>query len=992
MDYNFTDIESRWQAFWADNKTFAAQGSNSPKPKYYVLDMFPYPSGAGLHVGHPLGYIASDIVARYKRLQGFNVLHPMGYDSFGLPAEQYAIQTGQHPAVTTETNIARYRQQLDKIGFAYDWDREVRTSDPQYYRWTQWIFMQLFKCWYNNATNKAEYIDGLIAHFSANGTANLNAACTDELTFTAAEWNAKTDKEKQDTLMNYRLAYQSYTMVNWCEALGTVLANDEVVNGVSERGGHPVERKPMRQWSLRITAYAERLLEGLNRIDWSDALKEQQRNWIGRSEGAMVNFKMGEGLSIQVFTTRPDTIFGVSFMVIAPEHELVERITTPEQKAVVDEYVAMAKNRSERERMTEVKRVSGVFTGAYVEHPFTGEDIPVWIGDYVLAGYGTGAVMAVPAGDERDYAFAKHFGLPIPAINEGIDISEAANPTKDAVMINSQFLNGLTGHQAIKRAIEQIEAEGFGKGKVNYRLRDAGYSRQRYWGEPFPVVYDAEGTPHLLDENSLPVELPQVDSYKPSGSGESPLANAPNWVNLPDGFRRETDTMPGYAGSSWYFLRYMDPTNTNAFVGADAVNYWRNVDLYLGGSEHAVGHLLYSRMWNKFLFDLGLVPEDEPFKKLINQGMIQGVSGYIYVAGEKSDFLGEIYTGYNKEITEAGLEIEANNKKGSLQSFFSSDISLKDGQTKENNMYIPSLIPIQYIDKNDNLLINEFIESEFVKNKFRLTNSNDFIFRNSYGYWRLENNELVFKSNDNKELTEEDKKFKIKREVEKMSKSKWNVINPDDIIEEYGADTLRMYEMFLGPLELSKPWNTNGISGVHNFLRKFWRLTHQAETFTISDEAPTKEELKALHKTIKKVQDDIERFSFNTSVSQFMICVNELSDLKCNKRSIIEPLTILLSPFAPHIAEEVWSKLGYSDSIAQATFPAFNADYVVDDAFAYPIQFNGKMKFNVEVPLNISKEEIEQLILADEKVLQQLAGATPKKVIVVPGKIVNIVA
>lgn len=1073
MDYNFTDIESRWQAFWADNKTFAAQGSNSPKPKYYVLDMFPYPSGAGLHVGHPLGYIASDIVARYKRLQGFNVLHPMGYDSFGLPAEQYAIQTGQHPAVTTETNIARYRQQLDKIGFAYDWDREVRTSDPQYYRWTQWIFMQLFKCWYNNATNKAEYIDGLIAHFSANGTANLNAACTDELTFTAAEWNAKTDKEKQDTLMNYRLAYQSYTMVNWCEALGTVLANDEVVNGVSERGGHPVERKPMRQWSLRITAYAERLLEGLNRIDWSDALKEQQRNWIGRSEGAMVNFKMGEGLSIQVFTTRPDTIFGVSFMVIAPEHELVERITTPEQKAAVDEYVAMAKNRSERERMTEVKRVSGVFTGAYVEHPFTGEDIPVWIGDYVLAGYGTGAVMAVPAGDERDYAFAKHFGLPIPAINEGIDISEAANPTKDAKMINSQFLNGLTGHQAIKRAIEQIEAEGFGKGKVNYRLRDAGYSRQRYWGEPFPVVYDAEGTPHLLDENSLPVELPQVDSYKPSGSGESPLANAPNWVNLPDGFRRETDTMPGYAGSSWYFLRYMDPGNTNAFVGADAVNYWRNVDLYLGGSEHAVGHLLYSRMWNKFLFDLGLVPEDEPFKKLINQGMIQGVSCVARVLIDDIAYrIGRHRKSNN--ITNNLIPLEINKgdlEKRPVEYIINSDLPFKFTYQKEINWNIFNTSEISInntsyykIDnnlfdsgKNNNAnfqniifnpsspVIDEYILLELLisldfyetviefdnnfnynkntKNKLFIDNIRSFVeiinninsetiniidsileffmdfFSKTdhlYSFYHRHTEELNKLTGIKKYIKNKDFYTRnficCNKEVEKMSKSKFNVINPDDIIEEYGADTLRMYEMFLGPLELSKPWNTNGISGVHNFLRKFWRLTHQAETFTISDEAPTKEELKALHKTIKKVQDDIERFSFNTSVSQFMICVNELSDLKCNKRAIIEPLTILLSPFAPHIAEEVWNKLGYTNSIAQATFPAFNADYVVDDAFAYPIQFNGKMKFNVEVPLNISKEEIEQLILADEKVLQQLAGATPKKVIVVPGKIVNIVA
>jgi leucyl-tRNA synthetase len=927
MEYNFSEIENKWQGYWAQRKTFAA-ANNSVKPKYYVLDMFPYPSGAGLHVGHPLGYIASDIVSRYKRLQGFNVLHPMGYDAFGLPAEQYAIQTGQHPEVTTEQNIARYREQLDKIGFAYDWDRQVQTSKPEYYKWTQWIFMQLFKCYYNNKTNKAEYIDGLVAEFAANGTANVNAACGEVLTFTAAEWNAKSAKEQQEILMNYRLAYQSFTMVNWCEALGTVLANDEVVNGVSERGGYPVERKPMRQWSLRITAYAERLLEGLERIDWSDALKEQQRNWIGRSEGAMVTFKLkdNEG-AIEVFTTRPDTIFGVSFMVIAPEHELVAKITTPEQKEAVEAYVNIAKNRSERERMTEVKRVSGEFTGAYVEHPFTGAPIPVWIGDYVLAGYGTGAVMAVPAGDERDYAFAKHFNLPIPAINEGIDISEAANATKDAKMVNSGFLDGLTGHEAIKKAIEAIEEKGIGKGKVNFRLRDAGYSRQRYWGEPFPVAYDAAGTPHLLDENDLPVELPKVDSYKPSGSGESPLANAKDWVNNIEGFTRETDTMPGYAGSSWYFLRYMDPKNDKEFVSKDAVEYWRSVDLYLGGSEHAVGHLLYSRMWNKFLFDLGLVVEDEPFKKLINQGMIQGVSAYVY---------------YNTDT----------------KTFASATIA-----EKEKDKYVQIISPIEFYDRtaSPNLDINKF--KEFYPDYANATF-----------------------------ISDEDGGFKAVWAVEKMSKSKYNVVNPDDIINEYGADTLRMYEMFLGPLEQSKPWNTNGISGVHNFLRRYWRLTHNDAGFNLSEEPATKEELKALHKTIKKVQDDIERFSFNTAVSSFMICVNELSDLKCNKRAIIEPLTALLSPFAPHICEEVWSKLGHAESVIEAAFPQYNAEYTVDDAFAYPIQFNGKMKFNVEVPLNISKEEIEKLVLADEKVQKQLAGSAPKKVIVVPGKIVNIVA
>lgn len=989
MEYNFSDIEQRWQGYWAQRKTFAAT-NNSAKPKYYVLDMFPYPSGAGLHVGHPLGYIASDIVSRYKRLQGFNVLHPMGYDAFGLPAEQYAIQTGQHPEVTTKDNIARYREQLDKIGFAYDWDREVRTSDPAYYKWTQWIFMQLFKCYYNNKTNKAEYIDGLVAEFATNGTANVNAACGEAMSFTAAEWNAKSPKEQQEVLMNYRLAYQSFTMVNWCEALGTVLANDEVVNGVSERGGYPVERKPMRQWSLRITAYAERLLEGLDRIDWSDALKEQQRNWIGRSEGAMVTFKLkdNEG-AIEVFTTRPDTIFGVSFMVIAPEHELVAKITTPEQKEAVEAYVNVAKNRSERERMTEVKRVSGEFTGAYVEHPFTGAPVPVWIGDYVLAGYGTGAVMAVPAGDERDYAFAKHFNLPIPAICEGIDISEAANPTKDAKMINSDFLNGLTGYEAIKKAIEEIEKRGIGKGKVNFRLRDAGYSRQRYWGEPFPVVYDAAGTPHLLDENNLPVELPKVDSYKPSGSGESPLANAQDWVNNIEGFTRETDTMPGYAGSSWYFLRYMDPKNDKEFVSKDAVEYWRNVDLYLGGSEHAVGHLLYSRMWNKFLFDLGLVVEDEPFKKLINQGMIQGMSGYIYVSGFKGDV--DVSIGKNQINMPDGTTYTSKLPEGVVSVFISADSNFNAENTPSR------LIPIEFIDKNDNLIIDDFYTSQHFKSLFPTsTNStNEFIFKTKVGFWYKEDSTWEFKPYSNidpNSVSENDKKFKVKREVEKMSKSKWNVVNPDDIIAEYGADTLRMYEMFLGPLEQSKPWNTNGISGVHNFLRRYWRLTHTDAGFAVSDDAATKAELKILHKTIKKVQDDIERFSFNTAVSSFMICVNELSDLKCNKRAIIEPLTALLSPFAPHIAEEVWKKLGHDESVINAAFPAYNAEYTVDDAFAYPIQFNGKMKFNVEVPLNISKEEIEKLILADEKVQKQLAGAAPKKVIVVPGKIVNIVA
>ncbi len=1087
MEYNFSEIETKWQGYWAARRTFAAQ-SNTIKPKYYVLDMFPYPSGAGLHVGHPLGYIASDIVSRYKRLQGFNVLHPMGYDAFGLPAEQYAIQTGQHPEVTTKDNIARYREQLDKIGFAYDWDREVRTSDPAYYKWTQWIFMQLFKCYYNTKSNKAEYIDGLVAEFATNGTANVNAACSEVMNFSAAEWNAKSAKEQQEILMNYRLAYQSFTMVNWCEALGTVLANDEVVNGVSERGGYPVERKPMRQWSLRITAYAERLLEGLQRIDWSDALKEQQRNWIGRSEGAMVSFKLKSEKEngsdfIEVFTTRPDTIFGVSFMVIAPEHELVAKITTVEQKEAVEAYVNIAKNRSERERMTEVKRVSGEFTGAYVEHPFTGAPIPVWIGDYVLAGYGTGAVMAVPAGDERDYAFAKHFNLPIPAICEGIDISEAANPTKDAKMINSGFLDGLTGHEAIKKAIEEIEKRGIGKGKVNFRLRDAGYSRQRYWGEPFPVVYDAAGTPHLLDENDLPVELPKVDSYKPSGSGESPLANAKDWVTNIEGFTRETDTMPGYAGSSWYFLRYMDPKNDKEFVSKDAVEYWRNVDLYLGGSEHAVGHLLYSRMWNKFLFDLGLVVEDEPFKKLINQGMITGYSckARVILSASSLEKQFEIWEEKLKNGEEIDIQLldpeqldsfltEQEEELEIAEYLLQYDIPFKFEKLKEKTININiDIAKDANISNQDYYKINkEDFEKEVEKNKnlygigFDLRDKSKslkwYIIAELKQYFSSIRNAIQFEESPEKHhylqylsqientinhlnidsinkdtfiafidlLTNFQKISRERftksvlsdvvekingiisfltnsetynrdyilcgREVEKMSKSKLNVINPDQIINEYGADTLRMYEMFLGPLEQSKPWNTNGISGVHNFLRRYWRLSHTENGFAVSDEPATKEELKALHKTIKKVQDDIERFSFNTAVSSFMICVNELADLKCNKRAIIEPLTALLSPFAPHIAEEIWSKLGHGESVIEASFPQYNAEYTVDSAFAYPIQFNGKMKFNVEVPLNISKEEIEKLILADEKVQKQLAGAAPKKVIVVPGKIVNIVA
>ncbi len=1080
MSYNHIEIEKKWQEYWATNKTFKAE-NNSDKEKFYVLDMFPYPSGAGLHVGHPLGYIASDIYARYKRHKGFNVLHPQGYDSFGLPAEQYAIQTGQHPAITTKANIETYRRQLDNIGFSFDWDREIRTSSPEYYKWTQWIFIQLYNSWYNNTSDKAEDITTLVAEFETNGNANVNAVCDEDVKqFTADEWKAFSDKEQQEILLQYRLTYLSDTEVNWCPALGTVLANDEIVNGLSERGGHPVERKKMTQWSMRISAYAQRLLDGLAELDWPQPLKDSQTNWIGRSQGASVKFKVlspalskgkGEqagymtggnnshlliekakemranptqaeavlwsqlkskqldhkfrqqhliddfivdfvclskkliievdggyhnnpqtqekdkerqqileglgytflrftneqvigdtkgvvsqikqklevlplgkdlGWDIEVFTTRPDTIFGVSFMTLAPEHDLVSQITTPEQKDAVEAYVKATALRSERDRMSDVKNISGVFTGAYAEHPFTKEPIPIWLGDYVLASYGTGAVMAVPCGDQRDYDFAKHFDIEIKNIFKDVDISEAAYEEKDATMANSDFLNDLKVKKASKLVIYEMEQRGFGQGKINYRLRDAVFSRQRYWGEPFPVYY-VDGMPQMIDAKHLPIQLPEVEKYLPTSDGKPPLGNATVWawdtntntivsndkISPPSGdsggiYPLELNTMPGWAGSSWYFNRYMDPTNDGAFASKEALEYWKDVDLYIGGSEHATGHLLYSRFWQNFLFDKGIVPVKEFAKKLINQGMITGTSAFAYrLEGE------------NKFIS-----------KGAI-----------NGQSVQ-----PIHADVTFVNASDELDIEAF------KN------------------WREDYKNAEF-------ITENDGTFKVGREVEKMSKSKYNVVNPDAICEEYGADSLRLFEMFLGPLEQSKPWKTSGISGVSSFLKKLWKLYHGGAdgAFQVSDDAPTKDELKTLHKTIKKVDDDIANFSFNTSVSSFMIAVNELAALKCNKREILEGLIVLVSPYAPHIAEELWNKLGHAESIATAPFPVFEASHLVESSKEYPVSFNGKMRFKLELPLDMSKEDIEKTVMANEKTQAQLQGRTPKKVIVVPGKIINIV-
>ncbi|MBK9356070.1 MAG: leucine--tRNA ligase [Bacteroidales bacterium] len=926
MDYNFRDIEKKWQKAWADNKTYKTEIDHS-KPKFYVLDMFPYPSGAGLHVGHPLGYIASDIYARYKRLKGFNVLHPMGYDAYGLPAEQYAIQTGTHPAVTTEKNIARYREQLDKIGFSYDWDREVRTSDPAYYKWTQWTFIRLFESWYNNDTQKAEPITKLTGIFAVSGNAGLNAACSETETFTAAEWNAFTEKEQQELLMNYRLAYLADTMVNWCPALGTVLANDEVSEGFSVRGGHPVERKSMKQWLLRITAYADRLLEGLDRIEWPESIKEIQRNWIGRSEGCSAQFAIKNfDQKLEIFTTRADTMFGVTFMVLAPEHPFVAEITTPDCRAKVDAYLHWAKNRSERERMSEVKKVTGAFTGAYAINPLNGQEIPVWVADYVLMGYGTGAIMAVPGHDSRDFAFARHFNLPIIQVvsrkgETPVDPSEWEDSydSKEGVMINSGFITGLEVKEAITTTIRRVEETGIGYGKVNYRLRDAIFSRQRYWGEPFPVYY-RDGMPFALREEELPLELPEVDAYLPTETGEPPLARAKNWVSR-ENCPLETNTMPGFAGSSGYYLRYMDPRNDHEYFSTEANQYWQNVDLYMGGAEHATGHLIYARFWNKFLSDLGMTVKDEPFQKLINQGMIQGRSSFVYrIAGTNK------FVSYNL--------------RGNYD--------------------------VQAIHVDVNIVHNDILDiAEFLK-------------------WQpqFEGAEFIL----------EEGKYICGWEVEKMSKSKYNVQNPDDLIERYGADTLRLYEMFLGPLEQSKPWDTNGIEGVFRFIRKLWKLYHDAENnFTVNDNPPTAAELKVLHKTIRKIQEDTERFSFNTGVSTFMICVNELTDLRCSNRSILSDLTVLISSYAPHIAEELWSLLGNTGSVTVAAFPEYNESYTIENTFRYPVSFNGKMRFLLELPLGLAVAEIEQAVLSAPESAKWLEGKAPKKVIIIPGKIVNIV-
>ncbi|MGC1472298.1 MAG: DUF559 domain-containing protein [Psychroserpens sp.] len=1163
MNYQFNDIEKKWQDYWAKHHTFKASNT-SDKPKYYVLDMFPYPSGAGLHVGHPLGYIASDIYARYKRHKGFNVLHPQGYDSFGLPAEQYAIQTGQHPAITTETNIKTYRRQLDQIGFSFDWSREVHTSSPEYYKWTQWIFIQLFESWYNNETNRAEPIDTLISIFSSEGNANVNAACDDDITiFSSEEWTQFSSEKQQDILLKYRLTYLAETEVNWCPALGTVLANDEIVNGVSERGGHPVVRKKMTQWSMRISAYAERLLQGLETIDWTESLKESQRNWIGKSVGAEVFFpilsfpngeaKVGtsdragymtggsnsylildrakqmrkapteaekilweelrnkkldhkirqqhliddfivdfvclakglvievdgnyhntkeqqeldaqrterlnregfdvirftndevkqnislvlqkikselnsrksykenlkksshinpkksnhtmspspkERAGVRIFTTRPDTIFGVSFMTLAPEHDLVSLITTGNQKAEVEAYIDATAKRSERDRMADVKTISGVFTGAYAEHPFTKEPIPIWIGDYVLAGYGTGAVMSVPCGDQRDYDFAKHFNIPILEIFKDVDISEEAYGSKDNVKItNSDFLNGLNYKKASKTAIYELEKLGQGEGKTNYRLRDAVFSRQRYWGEPFPVYY-VNGKPQMIDKKHLPIVLPEVEKYLPTEEGEPPLGRADVWawctqshavvsndlINNTTVHPLELNTMPGWAGSSWYFFRYMEEkaNRDEMFATEDALNYWENVDLYIGGSEHATGHLLYSRFWVKFMKDRGFVGVEEPFKKLINQGMILGTSAFVYrvvmASIESKDFLKatNVYLSksiYSKIVEEKDFRNEELMQiaQKSLQNILSIEsLSKLVGFT-----FNPIHVKVQYINASDELDIKGLkIDSEYGEE-----------FKNAI--FIGESGKIIFEDND---------VYRVGREVEKMSKSKYNVVNPDQIVKDYGADSLRLYEMFLGPLEQAKPWNTAGITGVHGFLKKLWKLYHQGDngSFYVSSEnfPPLKElgeELKTLHKTIKKVEADIENFSFNTSVSTFMIAVNELTAQKCTSRVILEPLLIILSPYAPHITEELWQKLGHNESISTAPFPKFEEKYLIESSKNYPISFNGKTRFTLELPLDLSKDEIEKAVMKNDKTIAQLEGQTPKKVIVVPGKIVNIV-
>jgi leucyl-tRNA synthetase len=926
MEYNFKEIENKWRNLWIEQKTYKTE-IDLKRPKFYVLDMFPYPSGAGLHVGHPLGYIASDIYSRFKRLNGFNVLHPMGYDAYGLPAEQYAIQTGQHPAITTEKNIARYREQLDKIGFSYDWDREVKTCEPNYYKWTQWAFIQMFNHYYCNTTKKALPITQLVSSFASNGTSGIDAACTQELSFTAAQWNSFTEQQQQETLLNYRIAYLADTMVNWCPSLGTVLANDEVKDGLSVRGGHPVEQRVMRQWSLRVSAYAERLLLGLDQVDWSESLKEVQRNWIGRSQGAEMSFKVkNSNVEMVIFTTRADTVYGVTFMVLAPESELVPQLTTPGQQQAVNEYILETKKRTERERVADVKKVSGVFSGAYAINPLTGEEIPVWISDYVLAGYGTGAIMAVPAHDSRDFAFARHFNLPIrqvvvPSGDEASDPQtwSDSKDSKEGTMINSGPITGLNVKDAIQKTAEYITINNIGRVKTNYRLRDAIFSRQRYWGEPFPVYYK-NNQPYMLDESQLPLTLPEIDKYLPTEKGEPPLGRAKNWTTK-DGYQLEMNTMPGFAGSSAYYLRYMDPTNDQALVSSEANHYWQDVDLYIGGTEHATGHLIYSRFWNKFLFDMGLIVKDEPFKKLINQGMIQGRSNFVY-------------------------------------------------RIKGSNTFVSLRLKDQYDTTPIHVDVNMV--------------QNDILDIHRFKTWNPEYH--------NAEFILEDGKYHCGWAVEKMSKSMFNVVNPDDIVEQYGADTLRLYEMFLGPLEQSKPWDTNGIDGVHKFLRKTWRLIHDRDdNMLISDEAATPEELKVLHRTIRKITDDIERFAFNTSVSAFMIAVNEFTTLKCNKREIITPFVVLLAPFAPHICEELWQLLGNSGSVCDAQWPVANEAYLIENTFEYPVSFNGKTRFKLTLPLNLSNADIEKATMAHEESQKWIEGKSVKKVIIVQGKIINIV-
>ena len=1042
MDYNFREIEKRWQEYWHDNKTYHVEIDHD-KPKFYVLDMFPYPSGAGLHVGHPLGYIASDIYARYKRLKGFNVLHPMGYDAYGLPAEQYAIQTGTHPAVTTEKNINRYREQMDKIGFCFDWDREVRTSDPDYYKWTQWTFIQLFNSYYCNQARQARPISELVELFARQGTAGLDLACTKPLEFTAEQWNAMGEKEQQEVLMNYRLAYLADTMVNWCPELGTVLANDEVQDGLSVRGGFPVVRKSMKQWLLRITAYAERLLTGLDTIDWNESIKDVQRNWIGKSMGASVLFDIADkDIKLEVFTTRADTLFGVTFMVLAPEHPMIAELTSDDQRESVEEYVAWAKNRSERERMSEVKKVSGVFSGSYAVNPFNGTKIPIWISDYVLMGYGTGAIMAVPAHDSRDFAFARHFQLPIIQVvtkpgEEMPDVSEWAESfdAKDGVLVNSEFLDGLTVKDAILRMIQELERLGIGKGKTNYRLRDAIFSRQRYWGEPFPIYYK-NGMPYAMDVDKLPLQLPSIDAYKPTENGEPPLARAKNWVT-DDGCPIETNTMPGFAGSSGYYLRYMDPHNNDEYFSKEANNYWQQVDLYIGGAEHATGHLIYSRFWNKFLFDIGIACKDEPFKKMVNQGMIQGRTSFVYRVNYEK--MAEWRMWQLLKDNKLGVEFVRDYKMGRRRFDFycpSKNIIIEikkmtdlekvaepyESIAKQLGCKI-LLAPIRSVLNDDEYLdvenkIKEMIAGrdipefelgeqvlfpplfvsknvagrEFYSDPIRVDINmvhNDILDMDEFMVWRddLKGAEFICeKDKDGNDI------YVCGWEIEKMSKSKYNVQNPDDLVARYGADTLRLYEMFLGPLEQSKPWDTQGIEGVHRFLRKFWKLfVNEKGELQVSDNQATKEELKSLHKLIKKEEEDIERISFNTVVSAFMICVNELSDMRCDKREILEPLTIMISPYAPHIAEELWHLLGHSDSVVNQTFPEFNKDLIVENSFLYPVSFNGKKRFDINLSLDMSDEEMRDVVLAAPESKKWTEGLVVRKVIIIRNKIINIV-